>query len=78
MDLIKELYENKRTEKPTSRAIQEMEASIYQMVRDIQPADEDKREELTDLFFEASLHGELAGFTDGFRYAFRLIAQCLI
>jgi len=75
MDLVKELYEIARAERPRSEAVKEMEASIYQMAKEINSVDEKENQAMTDLLFEASLHGEIAGFRLGFHAILTLVAQ---
>jgi len=77
MELIKELYETIRAEKPRTPAIREMECKIHDMVGEMKLESENEREKTTDLLFEASLHGEIAGFKLGCFAIFQLMKESL-
>lgn len=78
LKLIKEIYKGLQFDTEVNTASRKQEASIYEIAKKIEGADDEEKQYIEDLFFEASGYGQEYGFWSGFRFAVRLMAECFV
>jgi len=78
VSIIKQIYEEMMFDTKESRFNQELERSIHKISEQMEYGDEEVKEYMEDLFFEASGCGQKEGFWSGFRFAVVLMAECFV
>lgn len=78
MQLIKELYAGLDCDQRLQREDKEVEQEIRKMEERIKDNAIIGKDEMSDLFYEASSYGHSAGFALGFRCAMMLMVECFL